>query len=494
MDKPEDAPPGWRAILQPRYMASLTFVCLGVWLHAADGLLVATMLPAIVADIGGSALIAWTVALYEVGSITAGAAAALLSLRHGLRACMVGAAWAFALGCVVSAVAPTMPVMLAGRLLQGIGGGGLVALSFAAAGQIFPRALIPRVMAAISALWGLSAFTGPLIGGLFADYGIWRGGFWAFAGQAAALAVFAHLTVPDGAVARREAGGRLPLRRLAALSAGVVAIAAAGIAIDAVTTPLFMALGVALLALFVWLDASREGDRLLPHRAISLTDPVGAGLTLVIAFSAATVPIVLYGPILITGLHGVAALTAGYVVACASIGWTLAALAVAGVAERSDRRMILSGMLVICASILAFAILVPVGPVWAIAAIALAEGAGFGMAWTFILRRLTALAPPEEVERAAAALPTLQRLGYALGAAYAGIVANAAGLVGAETASLDEAALTPVAVWLFVACLPLAAVGLFALRGFLRAPLPMAGARHPLRPGTRPARLHNKRI
>ena len=68
---------GWGDLVTRRAAPHLLVVCFGVWLHAADGLLVATMSPAILADIGGAPLLAWTLALYELGSIVAGAAGGL---------------------------------------------------------------------------------------------------------------------------------------------------------------------------------------------------------------------------------------------------------------------------------------------------------------------------------------------------------------------------------------------------------------------------------
>ena len=78
---PKDEAVRWREILNRKYGVSLALVCLGIWLHAADSLLVATMVPAIVADIGGAELISWTVALYGIGSIVAGASSGLLALQ-----------------------------------------------------------------------------------------------------------------------------------------------------------------------------------------------------------------------------------------------------------------------------------------------------------------------------------------------------------------------------------------------------------------------------
>lgn len=464
---------GWRALASRRYAPALAVVCLGVWLHAADSLLVATMLPEMVHQIGGHALVAWTVALYEVGSIVAGAASGLMAVRHGVRRPMVVAALLFAVGCTISASAPSMPVVLVGRLLQGLGGGGLMALSFVSVGLLFPKPLMPQALAAVSTLWGVSAFLGPLIGGAFVEYANWRAGFGFFALQALAQALWIA-TGPqlEAGPPRTTAPGRLPVWRLLALSAGVVLIAAAGIEVTVVRTSLLVLAGLVCLALFLWQDARRVGSRLLPSRPIGLATPAGAALTMILCLSAATIAITAYGPLLVTELHGVAPLTAGYIVASASIAWTVAAVAVSGFPERHDPRFIAAGMTLASLSVAGFAFSVPHGPVWLIAVCSAMEGAGFGMAWTFILRRATSLAPAGETERVAAAMPTVQRLGYALGAAYVGIVANAAGYGDSH----DRAAVADAASLIFLACLPLAAIGLLAMLRFVRPSWPAARA------------------
>lgn len=460
----ESGPVSWREILTRAYLTPLALVCLGVWLHAADGLLVATMLPAMIAEIGGAALVAWTIALYEIGSIVAGAVSALLALRCGLRLPMGAAALLFALGCAISAAAPDMWVVLVGRLLQGLGGGGLMALSFVAVSLLFPKRLIARAMAAVSTLWGVSAFCGPLIGGLFVEFATWRSGFWFFALQALALGAWIALGARLQERPLQEAGGqRVPILRLAFLSAGVVLVAYGGIEIAPLRTSLLVLAGLLCLLVFLRLDGRREDSRLLPRRPFSLRTPAGAALAMILCFSAGTIAITAYGPLLVTRLHGASALVAGYLVACSSIGWTIVAVLVSGAAERHDARFIAAGMLLVTASIVGFAYSVPQGPLWLIALCAVAEGGGFGMAWTFILRRATGLTPLAERERISAAIPTVQRLGYALGAAYIGIAANAAGFAGA--ASRAETAWVAVAI--FAASLPLALLGLVATGCFV---------------------------
>lgn len=463
---PDTASEGrWVDLLTRGQIAPLIAVCMGVWLHAADGLMVATLIPDIVRDIGGATYMAWTLALYEIGSIAAGAASAVMAMRLGLRRAMVAAALVYGAGCVLSALAPDIGVMLAGRLVQGFGGGGLVALSFVAITLLFDRALMPKAIASVSALWGLSSFVGPLVGGVFAEWEFWRGGFWFFAAQAALLAAWVGWGgALNGARRGTASAARVPLGRLTLLAAGVVAIAAAGIQVDIVVTPLLLILGASLIATFFIHDTKAGDSRMLPRHAADPRTGIGSGLIALFAFATGTVAIGIYGPILMIALHGLTALEAGYVLAVSSIAWSVAAIAVASSPERRDGVMIVAGFGIVTAGIAGYAVAVAEGPIWLIALCAACEGGGFGIAYTFILRRASALVADDEQERVASALPTVQRLGYAVGAALIGIVANAAGI--SETMAAADA--HRVASWVFAACVPVALLALLAVVRFVR--------------------------
>ena len=452
----------WRDFLGEASVASLSLVCMAVWLHAADSLVVATMLPRIVADIGGGAYVGWTVSLYQIGSIVLGAASALLTLRLGLRLPMSAAALTFGLGCAISAMAPSMSVVLVGRTLQGLGGGGLVSMSFIAASLLFERRHIARVMATISALWGISAFLGPLLGGLFVQYATWRIGFWFFAIEALALAGLILWTAPPGR--RAGSGGSFPVVRLALLSAGVVLVSEGGVVVAPLRTGALVLAGLACLALFFLSDARATESRLLPRGSLDLRQPTGAALVMIMAMSMATIAGTAYGPILLVRIHGITALEAGYVIAASSLGWTLMAILVSGAPERLDRALIAIGMTVVALGLLLMVWAMPSGSVWLVALAMAAMGGGFGLSWTFILRRSTALADGDEVQRTAGAIPVLQRLGYALGAAAIGIVANASGFLSMQGPADGAQAARAI----FLACLVPAALALVAMLALVR--------------------------
>ena len=459
-----DAPVGWSEIINRSYASRLILVCLGVWLHAADSLIVATMLPSVVADIGGKALVAWTSVLYEVGSIVAGVASGLVALRAGIRRPMVLAATTFASGCLISAIAPTMEILLAGRLLQGLGGGGLTAMSFIATATLFPARLTARVMAAISAFWGASAFLGPLIGGTFVTHSTWRMGFVFFGAQALLLAAFVLLGSRVTERPNTDNGhGKVPLLRLLILSMGVVFVAYSGIEVTATGTPVYLTAGFVLLATFLWIDARNPTNRLLPRRPFDPRTPLGAALLMVLAMNIATMGLTTYGPLLMTSLHGTSVLTAGYVVAGIALGWTFAAIVVSGAPERHDPIHIAVGMSLIVGSLVGLVYAMPNGPVWLIAVFAAMQGIGYGTAWTFIIRRSHSLTPADDIERRSGGLPTISRLGFALGASVSGILANSAGFADAET----PPQLGVVARTLFIGAVPIGLIGLAAMLRFV---------------------------
>lgn len=448
----------WREIWSGGHLARFAVLCLGVWLHAADALLVATLVPSAVAEIGGADLINWTIAIYQLGSIVAGAATGLFAARMGLRVAMVSAALVYTVGCGFSALAPDMAVMVFGRLLQGLGGGCLVALAYVAIGQLFPPRLSLRLIAVMSAVWGSSAFLGPLIGGVFASLGLWRFGFWAFGGQALLLCLAALLLLETRPGSRAGAERRVPFGRLAIFSAAVLAIAAAGIEVSFKTSPWLCAGGLLLLWQFFRLDGRASSSSLFPRGALDLNRTVGAGIVMVLATATASISFTVYGPILMKVLYGASPLTAGYMIAIDSVAWSVAAIVFSGATVATERIVIRAGSVLMTISVAGFAIAMPHGSLLALVPFLILAGAGFGMAYALVIRRLVAHAGPGDKERVSSAVPTIHWMGYAIGAAASGVIANAVGFAEGVTPSSAAA----VGFWIFAAFLPVALFGNFA--------------------------------
>lgn len=454
----------WREIVSLRLVWPLVLICLGVSLHALDALVVATMMPAMVAEIGGVNLVSMTISLYELGSVIASAACGLITLRYGIKTPMFVCTVLFAAGCLLSAVAPHMWVVLIGRLLQGLGGGGLLALSFVATAMLFPRHLLARAMGAVSVFWGASAFVGPLLGGVFVEYSTWRNGFVMFAILASLLSLGILAKIRDAAPSNPGVGPtRFPIWRLVYLTAGVLCIAYAGAHISLISSPAFLVIGIVCFRLFLGFDAKENENRLLPRQALSFRNPVGAAFIMVLCFSAASVALSIYGALIITALHSVSSLTAGYIIATPALGWAAASALVSGFPEHHDRKLIGVGMMLAAVALCGFAYSVPYGSLWLIAGTGLLEGTGFGIAFTFISRRICALVSANEIERATSSIATAQAIGYAVGASCIGMVANATGFA----AFIDVVTMRFIATAIFLASSPIILIGLLATYRFV---------------------------
>ena len=446
----------WRTVFASPDRGIFITLCFGVWLHAADSTVVATLLPSVVAEVGGEALISWNFVLYRLAAIAAAVTGAIVARQIGLRNAMVLAALIVGVGCAVSALAPDMIWMLVGRTLQGVGGGMLVAMTTISVSMLFPSSFTPRVMAAISAVWGSSAFAGPLIGGIFAEFGEWRLGFWAFVVQSLILAAALAWALPKDTKAEKTEA-RIPWRRLGVLSVGVMSIAIAALEKDNFgLVALLCAIGVIGIALFLRLDRrAGEADRLLPRAIANPTVPTGVGLISIFLVAFGSIAFTVYAPVLLNVIHGIGPLAAGYLIALESVSWTIGALVFAGMRGETQLRAIRFAFIGFPVALIGFALFVASGPVWAIMPFLFLEGLAFGTVFGHVLQRCVNAAPPEDKDRTAGAITTVQAIGYTIGAAVAGLIANSVGFGDAGTLETAELA----AVWIFIGMIPVASLG-----------------------------------
>ncbi len=432
----------------------LAILCFAVWLHAASSLLAATTLPSAVREFGGGHLIGWAFSLYLLGSILAGSSTGMLMRYIGLRTGLCMAALLYLIGSMICTVALDMHIVLAGRLVQGVGGGYLVALAYVAIRQWFQPKMLPKVMALISAVWSMSAFCGPLVGGTFATFGNWRLAFVAVAAQAAIFIVMAFFASPKLARQKTIEQPQIPLLRLGLICLSVLSVSFAGAEVELLRSSALSLLGVILFMGALRLDAAQASNRLFPTKPLNITHRVGAGLLLVLTASIASMSFMVYGPIMLETIHGISPLAAGYIIALESVCWGGAAVIVAGLRKPNEARLILSGTLLLTIALGGFALVMGNGSIWLIVALAGMQGAGFGIMWAFVIKRITENADQDEADVTSTAIPTMQQVGFAFGAAAAGIVANSFGFGEQVTIIAAKSA----AFWIFIAFVPFAIV------------------------------------
>ena len=204
---------GWRELLGPRYLGTSSVLAGGVLLYATNEFLTISLLPSAVADIGGQRLYAWVTTVYLVASVVAATTVSALLARFGARTAYLLAAAVFGVGSLLCAAAPTMELLLAGRVVQGGGGGVLAGLGYAVISSALPQQLWTRASALVSAMWGVGIILGPAGGGLFAQFGMWRWAFGTLAAITAVIAALVPLAIP-GRADSAATGWNIPVASL----------------------------------------------------------------------------------------------------------------------------------------------------------------------------------------------------------------------------------------------------------------------------------------
>jgi MFS family permease len=332
-----------------------------------------------------------------------------------------------------------MGQFIAGRFVQGFGGGLLAAVAYILVRSTFPEPAWPRVLALISGAWSVSILVGPLAGGAFARHGEWRSVFIGVTALAVLLAAAALWTLPRAPRESARALPRVPGARVALICLAIIALSSAAV-MDA---PLAKAglIALTLVALAGMLRLNRSAAvRLLPGDAFSLRSVTGVGLWSALLLAVAYSPLQIFVPLFLQRLHGFDPLAAGYAVAAASLGWTIASLAVAGLSHVWSQRMLVLGPAVMTIGLVGVGVMGSSGPIAGLLVAILMVGLGIGMCWAFVAQRVMGGAAREEATIAASAMPTVQQVGLALGGAAAGLVANMAGLSGGDVAGIGQAA------------------------------------------------------
>jgi MFS family permease len=412
-----------------------------VALFAFNGFLVSTSLPTAVREIGGVEFISWAFTLYLVLSIVGGSSGALLKARLGARTVLVAAAVVFLAGTLIAAFASSMMQVLIGRALQGVSEGIIAATCYALIPELFPSRLVSKVFGAEAVVWAVAAFGGPLVSGALTEHWSWRAAFLVNVPLGLIFIVLVFRIVPKFSGERVRM--TVPFLRLSAIGCGIMLVALASIMRSLVMEVLFVAGAAMVLASVILIDR-RSRAPLFPSNAFTLNSTLGLGLWIVLFMPVAQAATSVYLVMTLQSLWGYGPTKAGAFSATFAIAWSTFAILVANIQDPRYRGwMIRLGptLLVMGLAIIGFGFSIDKPLV--VMSGQMCIGTGFGVSWGFLSQTIMESARSGERDRASALLPTLQSAGYAIGAAIAGLVANAAGYPEATTpAALRSATIT----------------------------------------------------
>jgi MFS family permease len=489
----------WRDVFRDGRAVPTVVLVLAIGLHAVDVFVISTIMPTVVQEIGGEAFYAWSTMLYMVASIAGAASGGPLKAALGARKSFAVGGLLFLIGSAACGASPSMPALLIARAVQGFGGGLLLAQSMGLIGELYPPALRTRILAMVSGVWGVAALIGPLVGGIFAEIGWWRGAFWTTVPIIAAFTAGAWQALPRTAGVAPPAP--FPVRRILLLAAGVMSAGVAGIIpslwpalplrlaeIAGSTSGLWVALLLLVAAVLLVAQTFRLDDaavnRLFPPRPLSIRRPVGLAYWILFLFSMTHTAIGIYLPLALQVLHGVTPLAAGYANAALAVSWTLASFVTAGWRNAAERAAIVGGPLLALLGLAGLSLGVTSLPPLVACALAGLVGLGIGAGNLHLVALAMRVAEPGFESLTASSIPTIRSLGISFGAAAAGLIANMAGLD--EGLSVDTVAAA--ATWVYGAAVAAPALSLIlAIRISARRPPAAAGTPTPGREQGRPA-------
>jgi EmrB/QacA subfamily drug resistance transporter len=385
----------------------------------------ATALPKIIADLGGVGHYSWAFTAYILASVVTIPIFGKLSDLYGRRLVFVAAILLFSAGSVIAGAAPSMDALVLGRVVQGLGAGGLGPLALAVMGDVIAPRARGKWQVLNGAVLASSAVCGPLLGGWTTDNLSWRFAFLASL-PIAALAVSVIWLGFAGFDERRP--GTLDWRGAILLAiggtSGLFALSAGGVDFGWGSPPIAVALVVTIVATGMLLRWERRVDEPILPLALVRTRTIGLATVALAAVGGSMLGAITYVPLLVQSVLGHTATRSATLLIPLTLFW-IAASIVAGriVAHTGRPRLVLLVGPAFSAS--GFALLATAGgntsAVGLLRDVALV-GTGLGLIQQTLLVLVQNAAPPGQLGAATASAEFSRWFGALAGIAVMGSV------------------------------------------------------------------------
>ncbi|MBV9702074.1 MAG: MFS transporter [Methylobacteriaceae bacterium] len=424
-------------------------VLIAMLLAALDQTIVAPAVPTIGAALGDLDFLPWIVSAYFLTATAVTPLYGKLADIHGRRPVLFTGIGIFVAGSVICALAPTLLALVLGRAIQGLGGGGLIALAQTVIGDIVPPRERGRYTAYISTIWATASVGGPIVGGFFAQHLHWSLIFWLNL-PLALLAVLMTNRILQRLPQRRR-NHRLDFT-------GAVLIIAATVCLMLMLTwagtryswssAEILGLGAAF-AVFAAAFAGRLLSAREPLVPLSvLREPVIALATLSIFFAmGAYMGLSVYIPLYLELVHGFGSSDAGLALVvflgAGVVGANLVGRAMLSVVHY--KRLAVIGVAVAALAMAALALVADRASVYAVEVLLGVIGAGLGTQFPVTTVSVQNAAAPGDLGGATGMLAFLRSLGSARSVSVLGAILLASGIVGnlAESGGANGAPVSP---------------------------------------------------
>ena len=404
-------------------------IVLGTLMQALQILVIAIIMPTVVGDIGGAAYYTWPAMLYTIGSIVGAAAVVpVWTAFGGARKGYALSGAAFLLGTIGCALAPDIGWLNGARLVQGFAGGLVSGGSMALMGSLFPAQLRTRILAIQQSTFTASHLLGPVVGGLFASFGWWRGSFWSMVPLLAIFTAVAWWKLPAGVGLEATRGkSSFPFLRLSVLSTAVCCIALIGPVPGVAWRIGFGALAMALFWLVLRMDRRSE-NKLYPSNPLSVKTTLGLTLWILVLMGLSQTALSIFLPLLMQVVLHVSPVYVSVANITLSFAWTVGTFAVAGWSGPRERWALILGAITMLLGFSGIVFNTFHPDLVFLVVSAFLFGFGIGMHFVHLMSRAMQSALKGEERVTASALSSIRSVGMAFGAALVGVLATFGGL------------------------------------------------------------------
>lgn len=430
------------SVLGPGYRWISIGMCVLILLAAFESLAVTTVMPLIADELAGHTLYALAfagpLAVSVVGMVLAGNWAD----RRGPKAPLYSSVALFAIGLLLAGTATTMEMLVVGRLIHGLGGGGLTVALYVIVARVYPHVLQPRIFAGFSAAWVIPSLVGPFVAGVIAEAASWH---WVFLGVVALVIPALFMVVPAlrGMVHESDAAAAVPRWDVPRILWAVLAAAAVLVLNLSAGAAGWVLWVLPVLAIVVLALALRP---LLPVGALRAARGLPAAVLVRGLIAGAFFGAQVYVPLILTDRYELSASLAGLALTFGGLAWAVTAQIQGRYsATLSHTRCLQIGLLLLGVS-LAVTIATAALALPALVLIVAWALAGGGMGIMYPRTSVMALQSSTELDQGfnSSAIAISDAIGAAIAIALAGIIFVLLAPVGG--------------VWPFVGCFALAAV------------------------------------
>ncbi len=423
-----------------RVMLVTAGIMLSLLMASMEATVVATAMLIIVSHLGGLAIYSWVFSAFMLASTTTVPIFGKLSDLYGRRPVYIVAMAFFLVGSLLCGRAQSMPQLIAFRVVQGVGAGGLVPLAFILIGDLFTLEQRAKMQGLFSGVWGVSAIVGPLLGGFLVDQISWRWVFYINVAPGLLAAALVWQAWQDKARDSYTTTSKVDYAGAGLLTVGVVTLLMGLFTLSTAWGWALLALAAVPLAGLVWAER-RARDPILPLPlfrdrifATACSQGILAGWAMFGSLS--------FVPLFAQAVLGTSATAAGATLTPMMLGWTFASIVGSRLLLRlSYRTLALTGMgLLTLGAVLMLRIDVNAHQVSLMANLGL-MGVGMGLSVPAFLIAVQSTVQPRDMGVATSAIQFSRNIGGALGVSVMG-----AALSVRLTARLAEAGLDPVAI------------------------------------------------